>query len=361
MIVAELARKGVSTPRGKRHWTRSSVHNILANRSYAGIVEALKTEAVVPKRRAGNTYGKSTSRSRPESERIRLEGLVEHPIVSEDEYEWMRRRLQDNKRFALKNTKRRRYLLSGMVRCAECGRAYVGVSRKQGAYAYYVCGRRWNPGSGAARCESRYLRAEVVEHSVFQMVSEFLTGREGFGAEILRRQATSKVTLASLRKEIADLDRQDRGERDAEARAFNLASHNTLSEESFKEVTGLINAKRVWISEQQARALSQVEELERHQVDPDAVGTLRRRLSARLNGGTDEDRRFVLEAVGAKVIVQADGQWELELQIPRQDPEPAKPDLQIVNSSPRGPNGETRTWRRGHSTSLRVHKKAGCV
>jgi hypothetical protein len=48
---------------------------------------------------------------------------------------------------------------------------------------------------------------------------------------------------------------------------------------------------------------------------------------------TPGDRQFVLKALGIRVMVQADGTWELELQFPREVPVPAG-ELQIVNSRP---------------------------
>ena len=338
-IATELTRRGIPTPAGnKRRWQPWSVRHILRNRSYAGVVEALKTEAVEPKRRVGNTYGKTAKRSRPRDERIRLEGLIERPIVSEKEFEWMQKRLHENQQFAAKNTRLRTYLLSGMITCAECGRAYVGTSRRSGErmYSYYVCGRHWKPGPSGDRCDSRSLNAGVTEDAAFRMVSEFLKGGEGFGAEMRRRQGGSQESEASLRRELVHLDIQDRKEKDAEAKAYNLAAHSDVSEDAFNEVIGLIRTKRQWIAEQRARLLNQVEELERHRFNPEAVELLHKRLSARLEVANPEDRRFVLEAVGAKVVVRADGRWDLELQVPRQDPELPILDLQTVNSRPNG-------------------------
>ncbi len=51
-----------------------------------------------------------------------------------------------------------------------------------------------------------------------------------------------------------------------------------------------------------------------------------RRRAARLAGATDEDRRLVLEAVGASVIVQQNAAWELELEVPRL----GEPEVQTV-------------------------------
>ena len=130
-IANELTRRGIPTPAGNVGWSSYSVRHILKNRTYSGVIEALKTEAVEPKVRRGLTYGKSGRRTRPESERILLEGLVERPVVTQEEFEAMNSVLKDNQRLALKNTKLRTYELKGMMRCEDCGRAYVGVTVKR--------------------------------------------------------------------------------------------------------------------------------------------------------------------------------------------------------------------------------------
>ena len=148
------------------------MRHILKNRTYSGVIEALKTQAVEPKTRKGSTYGKSGRRLRPDSERIRLEGLVERPVITEEEFEWMQRRLMENQQLAQKNTRLRFYLLKGIVRCAACGRSYNGVTvRRRGkAYSYYICSARWKRGPHGERCQSRTLGADAQESAVFGMV-----------------------------------------------------------------------------------------------------------------------------------------------------------------------------------------------
>ncbi len=334
-IAKELTRRGILTPSGKLGWSGFSVRHILRNRTYAGVIEALKTESVEPKVRRAATYGKSGRRLRPESERIRLEGLVDRPIVTEAEFGWMQQRLKENQRLALKNTKLRYYLLKGMIRCAACGKAYVGVTFKRPSkeYSYYVCGAHWKRPLRGELCQSHSLGAEAMETAVFGMVVDFLDGPEGFEEEMQRRRGISAESEASLIRELESLNRQAREEQEAEARAFRLASRGTVSEEVFNQEIGLIRTKQRWIAEQQERVEHQLEDIQRYSFDPQSIETLRQRLEARLAAATPEDRRFVLEAVGANIIVQADGAWELELQVPREVPTPES-DLQIVNSRP---------------------------
>jgi hypothetical protein len=334
-IAAELTRRGIPTPRGKVRWSSNTVREILKNRTYAGTVEALKTEAVEPKVRKATTYGKSGRRFRPVEERIPLQGLVEHPIVTEVEYRWILDRLLENKRLAEKNTRLRSYLLKGMVHCAACGARYVGatISRRNKVYSYYACGRRWNPGPSGQKCRSRSLVAAELENAVFASVVDFLQSPDGFESEMQRRNGITAETIASLRREIETLQRQRQEEVDAEARAFRLASRGNVSEEVFNQEVGLIRTRQRWLDEQIERVQSQLSDLERYSFNSEAVARLRERLESRLAKSSPEDKRYILEAVGTRVIAQPDRSWEVELQVPQQVSESVE-NLQIVNSRP---------------------------
>lgn len=334
-IADELTRRGIPTPRGLRDWSTSSVRHILKNRTYAGIIDTLKTESVEPKVRKGITYGKSSRRLRSKNERIPLEGLVERPIITEAEFEWMQRRLTENQELAQKNTKLRSYLLKGMVVCGTCGSRYYGatVQRRGKTYSYYICSARWKRPAHAERCQSQSFRVDALEEAVFGMVVDFLHGPEGFGNEMRRRQAISADSEASLSRELESLVPQQREAQEAEARAFRLAAHGQVSKEVFDQEIGLIRTRQRWLAEQRDRLEHQLEDLRRYSFDPRTVEMLRQRLATKLADPTPEDRGFILEAVSTKVMVQSDGTWELELQIPREVAAHAT-DLQIVNSRP---------------------------
>ena len=81
-IAKQLTQQGTPVPRGGRVWSATTTGNILANRTYAGVVEVLKTEAVTPKNRRQATYGKTSTQSRPADQPVPLEGLVTQPVVT---------------------------------------------------------------------------------------------------------------------------------------------------------------------------------------------------------------------------------------------------------------------------------------
>ncbi len=222
-----------------------------------------------------------------------------------------------------------------MVGCAACGERYSGVTvkRRGKEYSYYICSARWKRSPHGERCQSHTLTVDALEEAVFGMVVDFLHSPEGFGNEMQRRRGISAESEASLIRELESLERQQRAEQDAEARAFRLATRGNVSEEVFNQEIGLIRTRQRWIAEQRERLERQLADIQRYSIDPQSIEMLRQRLAARLAAATPDDRRFILGAVGTKVIVQADGTWELELQVPREVQAP-EGDLQIVNSRP---------------------------
>ena len=95
--------------------------------------------------------------------------------------------------------------------------------------------------------------------------------------------------------------------RGPESQAFRLASHGRVSDEVFEQEGGLIRIRRRCIAEQRRRLEAQLADLERYSLSPETISSLRQRLEGHLAGATLLHRRFVLEAVGAKVVAQ--GNW----------------------------------------------------
>ena len=300
---------------------------MLKNRAYSGVYEALKQESVEPRQRRKATYGKTSRRPRPEDERVLLYGLVEKPMVTEQEFAFVQQRLKDNQLYAKRNTSLREYVLKGLVKCSACGHTYIGVTRN--GHSYYYCGAKWKPVNREA-CQSRGMRATEVEDGAFQTVADFLRGPQGFENEIHRRYGLAEESETSLRRQITNLESEDKKEEEAESRAFRLAAHAKVSEEVFRQEVGLIRARRRWLIEEQHRLEQQLADIERLSFSPDAVESLRSRLEERLERATPEDRRFVLESLGTKVIAYPDGTWDMEIELPRHE----QSDLQIAHSRP---------------------------
>ena len=96
-------------------------------------------------------------------------------------------------------------------------------------------------------------------------------------------------------------------ERDAEGQAFRHLTHGKVSEDVYEQEVGLIHTRRRWLAEQRAGLEARLTDLERYAVSAESVEALRARMDDRLAGATPQDRRFVLEAIGARVLAPGDG------------------------------------------------------
>ena len=150
-ICRDLNERGV-TNRGRR-WQKNSIHYLLTNEAYTGTA----------------VWGK-TSRVGKTPDPVRVESAWE-ALVSKELYEQVRQALRSRapsiQRPARVGSK---FLLSGLLRCGLCGKAYVGQGAKSGRYGYYVCATLHREGAGA--CEARYLNAERAEGFVVDKIRE---------------------------------------------------------------------------------------------------------------------------------------------------------------------------------------------
>jgi site-specific DNA recombinase len=90
-------------------------------------------------------------------------------IVNRATFEAAQRRLAHNRKFKRRKP-RHRYLLSGMLSCAECGYAYVSTCSKYHRY-YYDSGKYTDKKHPTS---SSLLRADLVEEKVWEAVKEIL-------------------------------------------------------------------------------------------------------------------------------------------------------------------------------------------
>ena len=150
-ICRELNERGI-TNRGRR-WYKGGLHCVLTNEAYTGTA----------------IWGRTTKGSE-EPDPVRVEGAWE-AIVSRETFEKVQQGLRAR---APKTQSHGRvgstFLLSGLLRCGECGRPFIAHGAKSGHYAYYVCGTLHREGAGT--CKAKYLNAPRVEDFILEKVKE---------------------------------------------------------------------------------------------------------------------------------------------------------------------------------------------
>ncbi len=156
-ICKQLNDRGI-TNRGRR-WYKSGLAYLLRNEAYTGAA----------------VWGR-TSKGENAQDPVRVEGAWP-ALVTREVFD----SVQQGMRSRAPNVQRpgrvgSTYLLSGLLKCGVCGRAYIGQKAKGGQFAYYICGTLYRDGAGT--CEARYLNAPRVEDFIVEKIRERILTEE---------------------------------------------------------------------------------------------------------------------------------------------------------------------------------------
>src|SRR3954463_12186777 len=190
-----LAATGVPTRTGKFRWDRSVVWGMLRNPAYTGRAcfgKTIRTADQPGLNRTARLAGRATPRSHSVTDRAR-EDWLEIPVpalVAEDTWQRAQRRLEDNKRYAARNTKVPS-LLQGLASCAGCGYAYYRGHTTTPAgnkIYYYRCLGSDNYRYQHGRvCDNKPVRTDYLDSLVWQHITGLLADPALIRAEIDRR------------------------------------------------------------------------------------------------------------------------------------------------------------------------------
>jgi site-specific DNA recombinase len=187
------------TRTGKTTWDRATIWGMLKNPAYKGQAAFGKTRSgpLAPRLRAqrnGSLHPRravSTSDVQPEE----WISIAIPALVSEELFASVEEQLAENLKRARQQQRGARYLLQGLVVCAQCQYAYYGkpVSIKAAKgrprdYAYYRCiGTDAYRFGGERVCSNTQVRTDMLDTTVWQEVCDLLANPERLRAEYERR------------------------------------------------------------------------------------------------------------------------------------------------------------------------------
>ena len=198
-VCRRLQQSGVPTQTGKDHWDRSVVWGMLKNPAYKGTAAFGKTRVGQMQPRLRAQRGRSLQPRRPVSTNDRPSEewlLIPVPaIVDETVFEAVQAQLQENRQRARQRKRGARYLLQGLLVCAQCQYAYYGkaVSNKAAKgktrdYAYYRCvGTDAYRFGGERVCDNMQVRTDFLDQMVWQEVRAMLEEPQRLEQEYQRR------------------------------------------------------------------------------------------------------------------------------------------------------------------------------
>lgn len=163
-IIDELNQRGYTTKRG-RPFGKNSLYEILRNEKYCGTYVFNKT----PKKIAGKRNNRV---KKPKDEIIRIENAIPAIVTQE---EWFQvQEIMDSQKHTSKSKSDTVYMLTGVLKCGECGGAVTGYSSSKYRKGekittnYYVCTR-----AKKKECSNRkQYRKENLEEDVLAILEQ---------------------------------------------------------------------------------------------------------------------------------------------------------------------------------------------
>ena len=311
--IADLARwlgsAGAVTRTGKHRWDRSVVWAMLRNPAYAGTAvfgKTMATSGTPGLNRVARLQGRTTPRAVKTVDRPR-EQWLEIPvpaIADQDTFARVRQRLEDNKRFAARNTKVPS-LLQGLAACSACGYGYYRTSARTTSrkiYYYRCLGSDDYRYEGGRVCGNKPVRADYLDTVVWDHITGLLADPALIRAEISKRLNAARTA-----------DPATRQRKQLQAALAKATASITAMIEAYSEQLITIDELRTRMPHLRARETSlrgQLDALDAQAADREAYLTLADDLEgflAQLRGNaataTVEDRQRVLRLLVKDVLV----------------------------------------------------------
>ncbi len=309
-----LESQGVATATGKRRWDRSTVWGMLRNPAYVGRAGFGKTARSHQTRPAATRTTRLAGKRRatnPVTIDCDPDDWIEVPVpalIDETTFERAARRLEDNKRFAARNSSAPS-LLKGLVACGSCSYAYYRTSTttSKRKIVYYRCigSDGWRH-EGGKICDARPIRADQLEPAVWAHVTRLLSDPELIRVELDQR-------LTQLRATNPATAQRCRLERDLARTTTAIARLLEAYQEQLLELDEL-RARMPELRKREATVRAQLDALDAQLVDHETYLKLAENLDSfltRLHDATDNaditDRQRVLRAVVRDILVGPDG------------------------------------------------------
>ena len=162
-IIDKLNDLGYKTKRGNK-FGKNSLHGILSNEKYTGVYVFNKTQ------RKGINGKRNGHKQKSEDEIIKVEGGMPQ-IIGKDIFIQAQEMMQKRKKAPGSHKAITLYLLTGIIKCGECGHAMQGNKRKDkygNDYISYRCGCR----KQKRDCKNKEIKREYLEEFVLTELEE---------------------------------------------------------------------------------------------------------------------------------------------------------------------------------------------
>jgi site-specific DNA recombinase len=314
--IADLGRwltaQGVPTRTGKDRWDRSVLWGMLRNPAYAGTAVFGKTQAVhepAGLNRTARLAGRTVPRQVRVADRPREEWtqIPVPALVDEETFDRVRQRLEDNKRFASRNTKVPS-LLQGLAACASCGYGYYRTSAttaRRKIYYYRCLGSDDYRYEGGRVCQNKPVRADYVDQVVWDHVAGLLADPSLIRAEIRKRIERARTSDPVTRKR-GQLEQALAKTAASIAAMISAFSEQLLTIDELRARMPGLRARETGLKDQIAALDAQAADRDAYLRLADDLEGFLARLRANSATATTEDRQRVLRALVQDILIGPD-------------------------------------------------------
>lgn len=185
-IIDKLNDLGYKTKRGNK-FGKNSLHGILSNEKYTGVYVFNKTQ------RKGVNGKRNGHKQKSEDEIIKVEGGMPQ-IIGKDVFIKAQEMMQKRKKAPGSHKATTLYLLTGLIRCGECGHAMQGNRRKDkygNDYISYRCGCR----KQKRDCKNKEIKRDYLEEFVLTELEKHVLNDEAIPA--LSKELNERLKIKS--------------------------------------------------------------------------------------------------------------------------------------------------------------------
>ncbi len=166
------------------------------------------------------------------------------PIVEQSVFEAAARILEERAESqALRRGHPTDYLLSGLIRCGQCNRAYVGTTAtgRSRTYSYYTCSTRYR--YGTKECSADRLPRELLEDQVFDQLAEVYRDSELIADALDQARLATEQDRGESERRLEALRQERAGSQRALDRYFAAFEEGSLSPAQCKERIGALHQR----------------------------------------------------------------------------------------------------------------------
>ena len=225
----ELLNRGILPRKGAKTWAQSTLHRILRSETYIGQAYYNKNYSL-ESTNVEKVYKRTVKTNRKLRDKSEWIAITVPDIIDKDIFSRAQMLLVENSN-KLNKERKHKYLLTGLVRCGECGSAYSGECCHHSLF--YRCSNRHNTFPLPKDCNQKMAKADKLEDAVWETVeSQILNPNiiskhiEMLSAQTIKGKKKIEKELFTIKEELGVMENKRK-------RLIDIYSDGDISKDDF--------------------------------------------------------------------------------------------------------------------------------